>query len=124
MAVESVHVTTRDDRASQGRAEVIRHGQGRRVGVALAVALGGAVLGAASIVIPVVHFVSTWFIPLLALGIAFHLYRQAIVVRRVDAICPACGEQVVIDGAPWEDPLWLRCSACRAPLRVDLDEGA
>lgn len=117
---EDVTLKSRDGNTSPGTAEVARYSSGQRLGKALPIAIGGTLLGAATIVIPGVHLISTWAIPLLAIGIAWYFFSKLGAVDGVQGACPACGEAMNAEGGPWEDPMWVRCNHCNQPIEVKL----
>lgn len=121
-ATESVRLHTRDKRTIEAQAEVIRYSQGARIGRALAVGVGGFVVGAATIVIPVAHLILPWLIPILGLFGAWYVLHTGARVPEVRAKCPDCGKEFAVEGGPWEDPLWIRCPDCTLPMRVDIDD--
>ncbi len=127
MSAERAIVRSRDGRETEVSADIRRYGAGRRAGTAAAVFGTAVVLGASSIVVPGVHFVAPWLLPLLGGGIALYLYNRVAVVDRVRGPCPSCGEAFCIEerGALGNDPLWLRCPHCGAPMElVDADPRA
>lgn len=123
MAVESILLHTRDKRTFEGEAEVKRLGTGARVLRAGAILVGGLVLGVGSVVIPVVHLISTWLLPILGLIGAVVAFRVTIKVPEIRMTCPECAKAGQVVGGAWEDPLWVRCPHCQLPLRVELVAG-
>jgi len=108
----------RDGRTVAATARVRRYSTTRRGITAAAILLVAFTVGPATIIIPGVHFVAPWLIPLLGIGIALYLYRRKLVVFSVSGPCPDCGVDMSIDdcGSVGNDPLWLRCSGCNTPL--------
>lgn len=117
---EDITLEDRDGNSSPGKAVVHRYSTGQRLGKSVPIAVGGVLLGAASIVIPGVHLISTWAIPLLSFGIAWYFFSRIGAVEAVEGTCPACGASMGSDGGPWEDPMWVRCDQCNKPLQVKL----
>lgn len=118
---ESISLRARDGSTSQGSAQITRWSTATRAGRAVAIACCGILCGAASIIIPAVHLVSVWLIPLLSLGIAAYVLQVRSRIERVEGSCPKCGAAVAAGpfGAATDDePLWLRCPSCVAPLEV------
>lgn len=120
MTTEPVHLVTRDHRRSPATALVTRRSIGARLARAAPVALLGAVLGVASLPIPAAHLVLPWLLPLLGLGIAAYLASVHTIIGDVSGTCPMCAGAITVTGGPLEDPMWLRCSACQAPLKLEL----
>lgn len=115
---EPVTIEDRDKQTAEGTADIARYGSSKRLVTALGVAIGGTVLGLCTIVIPGVHFVAPWLLPLLSIGIAFYLYGRKGVCAGVQVDCPACKASIEAEGGPWEEPMWVRCPECQAPLKV------
>ena len=118
---ETVHLGTRDGRRVAAEANITRYNEGQRLARALPVAIGGISLGAVSILVPAVHLISTWLLPLLGIFIASYIYKTTMVVGRVATSCPDCSAEVAIDkaGSVDDEPLWLRCPSCKLPLAFD-----
>ena len=123
MPVEPVRLHTRDKRTVDGEADFVRIGGGAATVRALAFLVGGLVLGAGSIVIPVAHFVLPWLLPIVGVVAAVIAFRSRIKVPEVRVTCPECGSDAAIEAGAWEDPLWIRCPNCQLPLRVELVNG-
>ena len=117
MPTESVQLRTREGATGEAQAEVTRYSAGRRLAVSLTLAVGGTVLGLSTLIIPGVHFVGPWLIPLLSLGIAGYLFRRTMVIGTVRGPCLSCGADMVLDegGSVGNDAVWLRCPACNTP---------
>lgn len=117
---EPVTVEDRHHEQAEGTAEVVRFNTAQRLTRAVPVAVIGTIVGLGTIVIPGLHLVSTWAIPLLSIGIAAYLYQRRGTVDRVQGSCPSCSAALDADGGAWEDPMWVRCKSCEAPLQVVL----
>ena len=87
MAPERIRLMTRDRRAVAADADVVRYSMGARIGRGGAIFLIGVAIGAPTIVIPVLHLVLPWAIPLLALLLGILIARQAVarLLARPDA---------------------------------------
>lgn len=120
MSGEVVRLEARDGGVAEGSAEVTRYSSGQRLGKALLVGIGGTIVGICTIVIPGLHFVTTWLVPLLSIGTAIYLYGRKGAVSAVKCTCPGCSEAMEAEGGAWEDPMWVRCNHCNTPLRVVL----
>ena len=124
MAIETVILAQRQGEPVQGTAEVTRYGAGARAARAWGLAIGGTVLGAASILVPGLHFVSTWLLPMLAIGLALYVVRIRARVGGITGVCPRCGEPMNVDspGAVADEAVWVRCDQCMHPLELRLPE--
>lgn len=103
---------------TEGTARVVRRSAAWRAGAAAAVGLAGLVLGAASVLVPIVHLISVWAVPLLALGVGAYVWTLRLAVREIEGTCAACGAAVVHPGGEHDDPMFIRCAACGDPLEV------
>lgn len=120
-STEAITLRARDGACSDGQAQLTRWPLGVRAGRASAIAASGVLAGAASVIIPAVHLVSTWLIPLLSFGIAAYVLQVRARVDRIEGVCPKCGETLSAGpfGAATDDePLWVRCPSCTLPLEV------
>lgn len=117
---ETLTLAGRDGSRFEGEAEVTRYTGGQRLSKALPVGVGGTILGLCTIVIPGLHFVSTWLIPLLSIGTAYYLYNRRGALGEVRATCSKCGGQMMAEGGAWEDPMYVRCNHCQTPFEVTL----
>ena len=124
MAIETVELRQRTGDPVQGTAEVTRRSAAVRATLALGIAVGGTLLGVATIVIPGVHLISTWLFPLLAVGIAVYVSRIHARVGPVSGSCPACAEELSIPapGSIADEAVWVRCAHCQHPLELRLRE--
>ncbi len=124
MATETVLLAPRQGDAVQGTTDVTRYGAGARAARAGGLLLGGLALGAATIVIPTVHLISTWLIPLLGAGVALYVYRVRARVGEITGTCPSCGEAMRIEspGAVADEAVWVRCDRCAHPLELRLGD--
>ena len=123
MATETVTLAQREGEPVSGTAEVTRYSAAARAARAWGLAIAGIVIGAASIVVPGVHLISTWLIPLLAIGLALYVRRIRARVGLINATCPSCGEPMSIEspGAVADEAVWVRCDKCTHPLELRLN---
>lgn len=117
MSLEALQLRTRDGSEGPAEAEVTHYSGGRRLAISAVIAVGGTVLGLCTLIIPGVHFVGPWLIPLLSLGIAGYLFRRTMVIGTVRGTCLNCHEAMVIDegASVGNDAVWLRCPSCQTP---------
>lgn len=120
MATETVELRDRSGAAVEAQADLRRYSDAARMARGLPIAVGGVVLGACSILIPAVHLISTWLLPLLGGFIGWYVYRIRLVVGAVRGTCPKCGEAFEAEGGTWDEreALWLRCNHCAHPLQL------
>jgi hypothetical protein len=102
--------------------EITRYNLAIRLTRSLPIFVGSVILGAATIIVPGVHLISTWFIPLLGSGIALYVFRVHARIGTIDGRCPSCEAEFSQNGGPYEDPMWIRCPSCSVPLELVLPE--
>ena len=119
---ESATLRLRDGRTAVASVAVERRSAGVRAVRAGWMAGAGLVLGVASVVVPILHLVSTWALPLAGAIGAWFAWNSATFIGAVRAACPACAADAEIapNGA-LDSPHWLRCPHCQAPLELSLE---
>lgn len=121
MPEETVTLSTADGAASlPASAEIARHGTTRRALTAAALVVAGLAGGAACIIVPVVHLVSTWGFPLLGIFLAYKTWQTPEKLVQLEGKCPACGEAVELFGGGLSDE--RTCPNCKATLRINAPE--
>jgi Mg/Co/Ni transporter MgtE len=123
MAAETFTIThEKTGQAVTANGEVVRYDDAARVRRATVRAVGGLVLGAVSILVPVLHFFSTWGLPLLGFFLAFKAYTTRAVVKPLSCTCPACQAEVTVDGAALGGPMLTMCPKCMENLELSQPE--
>ena len=120
--MEAITLSTPKKVSNEAQAEVVRSSAGTQLGKALALAIGGTVLGAMSILIPVAHFVTTWAIPLVSIFAAWHIYKMGPHIQRIVGTCPSCEGAIDSEGGTAAPDLWIRCPHCNEALHPSLHE--
>lgn len=118
---EPIVLRARHGAQTEGTAVITRWSGLTRAARAIAIAVAGLLIGMASIIVPGLHLVSTWLIPLLSLGIAWYVLQIRSRIERVEGLCPSCGASVAagpFGAAADDEPLWVRCPSCTIPLEV------
>jgi hypothetical protein len=90
MPREATIVRTRDRVEAPVSVEITRYNLAIRLTRSLPIFVGSVILGAATIIVPGVHLISTWFIPLLGSGIALYVFRVHARIGTIDGRCPSC----------------------------------
>ena len=118
MHQERATLRHRDGRTAEVEADVRRYSAGRRTGTAAAILAVAFIVGPSTIVVPGVHFVAPWLVPLLGIGVALYIYRRVMIVDEVRGDCIDCGQAMRITegGSVGNDPLWVRCPHCNTPM--------
>ena len=122
MSIETVQMKTRDGRTCDAELEIHRYALPTRLVRSVPIFVTSVVVGGLSILVPAVHLISTWFIPLLGTGIALYIFRIEAKLGDVSGCCPDCQESFTQPGGPYENPIWVRCPRCSIPLQVMLPE--
>ena len=81
----------------------------------LAIGFGGAVV---LMVVPVVHLISTWLLPLVAVLGAFNALRTPRRVSHVTGRCPVCQGKLLLAGGRADFPVRDSCEHCGRPLTI------
>jgi hypothetical protein len=124
MTVEASQLRTRDGRFVEAQAEVVRYGTAARILRGGGTVFGFTAVGLMTIVVPGVHLVLPWLLPLIGLGLGAYIGRVTMKVGEVRGTCPDCAAEMVIgkSGAVARDEaLWLRCPACTLPMELMKD---
>lgn len=120
--METIQLCTRQKGSIDAQAEVIRRSPTMRLLLFLVVAVGGTLIGLATILIPVAHFVTTWFIPLVSIFVGIYLFKMGPSIKRIVGTCPACGAPIDAEGGTAAPDLWIRCEQCAEALHPQLIE--
>lgn len=104
---------------TEGKGRLLVHDPGKRTTKAAAFAIGGVVIGACAVFIPVVHFFATWLVPLIGFVMAWKTWKTEAELLDIDGQCPSCEDSVVIPGGAWENGrLDEQCPVCMRPLQI------
>lgn len=119
MATETFTIThEKTGQSVQADAEVLAYDDATRGRRAAVRAVGGLLLGVASIFIPIWHFVGTWALPLVGCVMAFSAYHTKAVVKPLSCACPSCGKPTTLDGAALDGPMLTMCRLCMENLQL------
>ena len=118
MHKEAIIFRSPDGEETRGEAEVLRWSPTMLGVQATMWAVGGLVLGTACILIPVVHLVTTWALPLLGIVMAVRTMKRTTHVVQPAGRCPNCDEPITLAGGGIDDAMWQVCPNCRAQLTV------
>lgn len=123
---ERATLRMRDGATREGEAWVRRYGATFRTVTAVVILVTSLAIAAFSVVIPGVHFVAPWLVPMVGGGAAWFFFRREVVVDEVRGACPACAAAIAIErpGSLGDEPLWLRCPGCKAPVELLIPGGA
>ncbi len=118
MHEERITLETGDGASGPAVAEVIRYGSGARVGKAVLFAVAGFAGGAACIIIPVLHLITTWALPLAGILLCVRTLKTHERLDRISGPCPACSEPLDLVGGTADQP--RSCPKCGTALTVVL----
>jgi hypothetical protein len=122
MNIEPSVVRTRDRLEADIKLEIFRYSLSARLMRSVPIFIAAVILGAVSILIPAVHLISTWAIPLLGTGIAIFIFRTNAKLGNVTGTCPSCSKSFSEAAGPYEEPMWIRCPSCNTPLQIILPD--
>ncbi|MBL9140535.1 MAG: hypothetical protein JNK53_01600 [Phycisphaerae bacterium] len=114
----AVTLTGPEARTSSGTASITLIPPGRRNLHAALLAVAGLALGGASILIPILHLCTVWFLPLLGCLLAARALRRTFSIRELNGPCPACRAKIHMGGRELPDSEWQSCPHCGARVRV------
>jgi len=101
-----------------GSADVQRRSSAQRAVRAGALVVGGLATGTICIVIPIVHLVTTWALPLLGVLLAVREMRREVVITRLEGQCPACEAMIDERDRGRDDPAVQVCPHCNRRLQI------
>lgn len=122
--METIHLCTRQKEYNIAKAEVVRRTPALRLTLFLIIAVGGTVIGLATILIPIAHFVTTWMIPLVSIFVGLYIFRMGPSIRHIVGTCPVCDAPIDTAGGTSAPDLWIRCGGCTEPLHPKLLDDA
>ena len=113
---------TRAGASSKAKADIKVYSRAGRILLGGGIAIAGCLLGAASVFVPIWHFIGTWLIPVIGIAAGRYVYTVIARVSLIKGPCPACLQGILIEkgGAIEGANLWLRCPRCSEPFRVVL----
>lgn len=125
MATETLTLRTRRGATATATGDVDRTSAPRRWGRAIGVVVVGTIVGLATIVVPTVHLVSVWGVPLLSVVVAGYTLTLQGRLRSVEGPCPACGQGIALgpQGELTNEAIWTLCPSCNEPLTIIASPG-
>ncbi len=120
MPEEPVVFKTADGESGPAVAEIAYYGSAARISRAILYIVAGFVGGAACIIVPVVHLLTTWGLPLVGILMGVRALRTHQRIVTVAGPCPGCGEPVDLPGGSMTDA--GSCTACKASLTIILPD--
>lgn len=118
MPQESIILEAPDGTRAPGTGDIVRRSKSSRVVRATLYVLAGLLTGAGSILIPLLHLVSTWLLPLVGIALAYRTMQREFVVRAIEGVCPSCKQAINLSGRTVQGGDWQYCPHCEARLTV------
>jgi hypothetical protein len=118
MPTESIILQAPNGKQTAGSAEILRYSNANRIIRASLFVLGGLIGGTVCILIPIVHLITTWGLPLLGIVMAIRTMRRDVVIHQPQGTCPNCNEHIQLPGGAASDPEWQVCSHCKTHLQI------
>ncbi|GEM_PF-6185232 len=93
-----------------------------RIGKSVAWLVGGFVGAALCIVVPILHLITTWALPLAGIVAFVVTLRTRSTLTDIAGSCPGCGADIALRGGQATFPLRDACPECHRPLLVHRTE--
>ena len=115
----SLEIRVETGGASPANGVLETYATGPRMAKALVVLMAGIGGGIALVVVPILHLVTTWALPLAGILACVSILRTGSRVHSIAGTCPGCNETLHLAGGRASFPLREDCPACRRPLFID-----
>ena len=122
MPEEPIRFEDQQNQFTLGTAEVVRYSTLARTTTATLYIVGGVLGGTVCILIPLVHLITTWALPLLGIFMGIRALRRHVVLYQPQGPCPHCGKPMQLPGGSIDDADWQHCPHCQAILTVLLQQ--
>ena len=99
-------------------ADVARYSDAARLTIGTMWIIGGFLGALMFIIVPVVHLITTWALPLGGILLGLRAYKRRVVFYQVAGTCPACRESIELVGGSIDDADWQSCPKCGIALAV------
>ncbi len=113
-----------DGRTASAGAVIDRYPSGARIGTAVAFFVGGFMGAAACIIVPILHLITTWALPLAGILMGLRTLRIEHRLGRIAGTCPLCEQQIELRGGPVKASNWRVCPSCRKDVELVLPPAA
>ena len=81
--------------------------------------VGGFGLGAALIVVPILHLITTWALPLAGAIACVGALRTRARLENIQGCCPGCEASFSHNGGRAVFPIRIDCPDCRRPISIE-----
>lgn len=106
------------DATRPAEAEVIRYTDATRISRGVGAIAAGILFGGICIIVPILHLITTWALPLLGIAAGVYLLNTRYKVKGLRGECPACGKEVELSSGSPDGPVKAVCPKCRQFLEV------
>ncbi len=115
-----ITLRAQDGRTAPAAATIERYSEAARIGKAAGFFVGGFVLGGACLIVPVLHLVTTWALPLAGIVMGLRTLKIQRRLSRINGTCPACTRRIELRGGPVKAAIWRVCPECDKDLEIVL----
>ncbi len=116
-----ITLRTQDGRIAAAAATIERYSEAARIGKAVGFFVGGFVMGGACIIVPVLHLITTWALPLAGIVLGLRTLKIEQKLTRINGTCPACTQRIELRDGPVKANIWRVCPECDKDLEIVLD---
>ena len=99
-------------------ATIERYPDAARIGKAVGFFAGGFLLGGACILVPVLHLVTTWALPLAGIILGMRTLKIDRAFGPITGTCPLCEKQIELRGGPIKASNWRVCPECGKDIEI------
>jgi ribosomal protein S27AE len=95
---------------------------GARSVKAVGFAVGGVLCAMPLVLVPILHLVTTWLLPLLGMIAAVNAWRTQEKLTSIQGECPSCSDSVTLEGGQVVDQMHDTCPACNRIVFIQRDQ--
>jgi len=110
-----------DGRTAPAAAVIDEYPSGVRLATAVAFFAGGFMGAAACIIVPILHLVTTWALPLAGILMGLRTLRIEHRLGSITGTCPLCEQRITLRGGPVKASNWRVCPSCRKDVEVVIE---
>jgi hypothetical protein len=112
-------IRSSNGKRGDGAADLHEIPDGERVGKTVGFVVAGCALGAALIVVPIVHLLTTWALPLAGAMLGRNAWMTRARLGAVEGHCPSCEAPLSLEGSGANFPMRETCGGCGCALELD-----
>ncbi len=122
---EPTHVVltlrAQDGRTASAGAVIDDYPSGARNAKAVMYFAGGFMGAAACIIVPFLHLITTWALPLAGILMGLRTLRIEHRLGEIAGTCPLCEQRIELRGGPVKVSNWRVCPSCRKDVEVVIE---